>query len=661
LTNNGFKNAAAEFVYTRTYSRWIEELGRRETWPETVQRYIDFIKSERGDKIPAKVLRKIKEYMLEFNVMPSMRALHAAGDAARFDHTTLFNCTFACVNTPIVFAEALYILMCGAGFGFSVRKEDVEKLPTIPKIALMASNAGAFIVEDSKKGWADSVKMLVLNLYSGSDLAINYDQIRPQGARLKTMGGRASGPAPLIQFHAFIRQLFAKAQGRKLTPLECHDILNVIAEVVVVGGVRRSSQISLSDLDDMEMRGAKSGNYPLSRAMANNSAIYEKKPDIVVFMREWAALAESGTGERGIFNLETARETAPKRRDKSLIFGTNPCGEICLRDKEMCNLSEVVIRADDDLDNLLDKVETATWLGVIQSSMTHFPYLSPEWKKNCDEERLLGVSLTGQMDAPHLLTPEALRALKSRALKVSKRAAVTMGLNASVAVTCVKPSGTVSQLVDSSSGVHARHSAFYLRRYRIAAFDPLCKLFKDQGAPMSPENGQRKSDWAKAIKAEANGQIEDAMKVCRIFIPGQEWSPEKVNTWVVSFPVKAPKGAITRDKITAIAQLEHYKKIQTNFCEHNASVTIYVEPHEWLKVGTWVWENWEVVNGISFLPSDGGKYEQAPYEDLTEEEYEVLVKKFPKIDYSKLSAFEREDQTSGSKEIACGGATSCEI
>jgi ribonucleoside-triphosphate reductase len=657
-TSSLFKTAASEFVYVRTYSRWLDEKGRRETWPETVERYVNFIMTERANqKIPAKVFKKIREKMLAFEVMPSMRAVHAAGDAARLDNTTMFNCSFQCVDSPLAFSEALYILMCGAGYGFSVEKRHIEKLPIVP---CLSSVGGTFVIEDSKKGWADSVKFLLQNLYNGSDLAMDYSKIRPMGARLKTMGGRASGPAPLIKLHEFVRQIFAKAQGRKLNSLECLDIMNMIAEVVVVGGVRRSSQISLSDLNDTDMRGAKTGNYPLYRAMSNNSAVYVSKPDAIGFMNEWAALAASGTGERGLFNLESARKMAPKRRNGSLIEGTNPCGEIQLRNREFCNLSEVVIRADDDLDSLLEKVETAAWLGAIQSTFTHFPYLSPEWKKNCDEERLLGVSLTGQMDAPHLLTPEALQALRSRAIKVAKKAAGILNINVPTAITCCKPSGTVSQVVDSASGVHTRYAKYYLRRYRIWSNDPLFRLLKDQGFPLSPENGQRKSDWEKAKKADLAGESNIVLRLCSIYTRGQEWSEDKPITWVATFPMKAPEGAITRNDLNALDQLNHYKKLQKNWCEHNASITVYVKDEEWLEVGSWVHKNWDIVNGISFLPYDGGKYEQTPYEEITKDQYEDFAKNVPVIDYSRLSTYEHDDQTTGSKEVACSGGA-CNI
>ena len=620
-----FKNEVAEFIYKRTYSRWLEEENRREDWPETIERFISFVISERPD-IPEKTVNKIRKYMTEFAVMPSMRFLWAAGPAAKFDNTCIYNCSFAKINSVEAFAECLYILMCGTGFGFSVEAEEVEKLPKIPEIK-SGRGLDTIPIFDSKAGWADSVKMLMNNIYDGQNIYFDYSQIRPEGARLNTMGGRASGPAPLIKLHDFIRETMHNAQGRKLTTLEAHDICNQIAEIVVVGGVRRSSQISLSDLDDKDMRHAKEWPFPIKRAMANNSAVFREKPSAADFLIEWGALAKSGTGERGIFNLEAAQKKAPSRRYAPLIQGTNPCGEIMLRDMEFCNLSEVVVREDDDLDSLLDKVETATWLGVIQSSFTYFPYLRKEWKKNCDVEALLGVSLTGQMDNPSVLTSEALKALKSRVLRISRKASGILGTKMPAATTCVKPSGTVSQLVDSASGVHPRYSQYYIRRYRIAARDPLFRMLKDLGIKANPEVGQDKKN---------------------------------ASTWVLEFPVKAPDNCITRKDVTALDQLKHYKNLQHNWCEHNASMTVYVRDEEWFEVGNWVYQNWDIINGVSFLPYDGGKYELAPYEEIDIHSYERLIKTLPLINYTHLSKYENSDNTQGKAEYACAG-DKCEI
>ena len=620
-----FKNEVAEFIYKRTYSRWMEEENRREDWPETIERFLSFITKERND-IPEKTVNKIRKYMMEFAVMPSMRFLWAAGPAAKADNTCIYNCSFAKINSVEAFAECLYILMCGTGFGFSVEQEEVDKLPVVPEIR-SGQALKKIVIEDSKTGWADSVKTLMQNLYEGQNIYFDYSEIRLEGARLKTMGGRASGPQPLVKLHDFIRETMHNAQGRQLTSLEAHDICNQIAEIVVVGGVRRSSQISLSDLHDTDMRHAKEWPYPIKRAMANNSAIYREKPSAAEFLKEWAALALSGTGERGIFNLEAAQNKAPSRRYAPLIQGTNPCGEIMLRDMEFCNLSEVVIRADDDLDTLLDKVECATWLGVIQSSFTDFPYLRDTWKKNCDKECLLGVSLTGQMDNPSILSSEALNALKSRVIRISRKASTLLGTRMPTATTCVKPSGTVSQLVDSASGVHPRYSQYYIRRYRIAARDPLFTMLKEVGIPCNPENGQTEED---------------------------------ASTWVLEFPVKSPEGCITRKDVTALDQLSHYKNLQHNWCEHNASMTVYVRDDEWFEVGNWVYKNWDIINGVSFLPYDGGHYKLAPYEEIDVHTYERLIKDLPRIVYSELAKYESEDNTQGKQELACSG-DKCDI
>ena len=612
-----FKNEIAEFIYKRTYSRWLDDEKRREEWPETIERFLSFLISENKD-IPDKTISKTRKYLTEFSVMPSMRFLWAAGGPAKRDNTTIYNCAFAKINCVDAFAECLFILMCGTGFGFSVEEEEVGKLPKVPSIK-SATGKPRVTIEDSKEGWSDSVKVLMNSLYDGQNVYFNYDFIREEGARLMTMGGRASGPLPLIKLHDFIRETMHNAQGRKLTPLEAHDICNQIAEIVVVGGVRRSSQISLSDLGDQDMRHAKDWPYPIKRAMANNSAIYREQPSAAEFLKEWGSLALSGTGERGIFNLEAAQSKAPPRRYAPLIQGTNPCGEIMLRDMQFCNLTEVVVRPEDDLDSLLDKVECATWLGVIQSTFTNFPYLRKDWKKSCDVERLLGVSLTGQMDNPSIMNKEALKALKSRVIRISRKASTLLGVNMPAATTCVKPSGTVSQLVDSASGVHPRWSDYYIRRYRIAARDPLFKMLKDQGVHCKPENGQKAKD---------------------------------ASTWVLSFPVKAPEGCTKRSDVTALEQLKHYKNLQHNWCEHNASMTVYVRDEEWFEVGNWVYKNWDIINGVSFLPYDSGRYKQAPYEEIDRRTYESFIKKVPVIDYSQLSKYEMEDNTQGKAEYA---------
>jgi ribonucleoside-diphosphate reductase alpha chain len=628
-----FNSPSQEFVFIRTYSRWIEELVRRETWTETVERYIEFIEDERGDKIPSKVIKKIREQVLSLNVMPSMRALWAAGEAASKDNTCMYNCSFLAVDSVTSFSECLYILMCGTGVGFSVEKQYVDKLPMVPNGT--SEGKGVHVVADDKKGWADSLKLLIQTLYDGKDIQFDYSKIRAKGAKLKTMGGRASGPEPLIKLHLFVRSVFAAAQGRKLTPLECHDIMNEIAEIVVVGGVRRSSQISISDLHDQEMRDAKIYPFPKRRFMANNSAIYYNKPTATEFLQEWASLAASGSGERGIINMQAARNNAPARRNADLIKGVNPCAEIMLRSQGFCNLSEVVVKAEDDLDDLMKKVSTAVWIGAIQATFVKFPYLRKKWKTNCEEEMLLGVSLTGQLDNPSLMTKDNLVALKKKAIKVAKHASKIMGVNMPVAITTGKPSGTVSQLVDCASGAHPRFAKHYIRRYRISATDPLFRMLKDQGVPMTPEVGQRSHEV-------------------------KNWTEDKVDTWVLDFVQKSPEDAVLRSDMTAIDQLEHYKTVQTNWCEHNQSITVYVRDDEWFSVGNWVYKNWDIVNGVSFLPYDGGRYELAPYEEIDEKTYNKLLKSFPKIDYSQLSKYETEDNTEGSQAMACVGDL-CEL
>ena len=647
--NYAFPSAASEFVYVRSYARWLEEENRRETWPETVDRYISFIEDATGDRVPQKVFRKARQRMMSFETFGSMRLLWSAGKAAQATNVAGYNCAFMAIDCIEAFAECLYILMCGTGFGFSIEKKYVDKLPTVEK--LNGKGAGTFVIPDSKEGWADSVKHLMRSLYAGNDLELDYSLLRKRGSRLKTFGGKSSGPAPLIRAHDFIRQIFKDAQGRKLKSIECLDIANKIADVVVVGGVRRSSQISLSDLEDQEVANAKTGNIPFHREMSNNSTVYHEKPGVMKFMEEWVCLAKSGRGERGIFNIQGAKKRCPERRDASKIVGVNPCCEILLRNCGFCNLSEVVVRPTDDLDDVLDKIETATWLGAIQSTFTYFPYLSRKWKNNCEQERLLGVSITGHMDNPKLFTEDALLAMKKKAIKVAKKAAEKLGINFSAAITCNKPSGTLSQLANCASGIHSRRGRWIIRRYRISAIDALYKLLKVCGVPMSAENKQRESDWKKAQQGD--------LHACTIYEKGKRWSEDKVLTWVVSFPIEAPKSSVLKNDMTAIEQLEYYKKVQKNWCEHNASCTIQVKDNEWLEVGNWVYQNWKYITGVSFIPEDAD-YEQMPEEPITEEEYKKLKADLPVIDYSRLAEFEAEDNTTGAKEIACGGGK-CDI
>lgn len=628
-----FRNPLSELIYYRTYSRWLPEKGRRETWVETVDRYIAFMRENLGEKLTDAEYAELREAILKQEVMPSMRLLWSAGEAARKTNVAAYNCSFIAPETLRDFGEIMYILMCGTGVGFSVEQQSIHRLPQIKKRT--GKRRATFVIEDSKEGWADAFVYGLETWFSGEDVAFDYSRIRPQGARLKTMGGRASGPEPLRALMEFSRERILQRQGRRLNTLDVHDIICKIGEVVVMGGVRRSALISLSDLDDVEMRHAKDGAFYIShpqRAMANNSAIYNEKPTVSEFLDEWLSLIKSGSGERGIFNRSTILDQLPERRRESFasyLFscGTNPCGEIILRSKQFCNLSEVVARAEDTPETLLAKIRLATILGTYQSTLTNFPYLSREWKKNCEEERLLGVSITGQWDSPAVRNPQTLQALKAEAIKVNEEYAQRFGINRSTCITCVKPSGTVSQLVDAASGMHTRHAPYYIRRIRISASDPLFKMLKDQKFPYKPEVGQ---------------------------------TDENATTYVLEFPVKAPDGAIYRDDLSAIEQLEYWKMVKTHFTEHNPSVTVSVSDDEWLEVGNWLYKHWDIIGGLSFLPRTNHVYALAPYEAISKEYYEKLVAKLPKLDFSEIVCYEESDETEGSKELACV-AGSCEL
>lgn len=969
--NQASMSPLQELVFYRTYSRWQDSLGRRETWEEAVDRYFSYFEKKFGDKVPAKVFKKARKNALEMGAMPSMRAFWTAGEALDASHVAGYNCcylAFKDLRSPV---ELFYILMCGTGVGFSVEKMYIDLMPVVEHQT--GSGVGIHVVGDSKEGWSDSLDAGLRAWFNGQDIEFDYSLVRPRGSRLKTMGGRASGPEPLRELHRTVRDIILKAQGRNLKSIEWLDIGNKIAEVVVVGGVRRSSEITFSDLEDNDIRDAKDfskGSFPISRFMSNNSAVYWEKPDAVTFLREWTALAASGAGERGIFNASNTTSQAPRRKkdnklrcnpcvpgdteiltdsgyraieslvgskvnvwngfewslvepkvtgvnqplvrvtlsdgrslsctpahtwvlwdgtkvdasdlregdrllktqmpvvcgnndqifhgyaqgfisaegmddynkfyvyepkemclprlskncavgvkdslgrtnvvpgfakypkafvpfewsvkpkldwlaglldgdgcvlkeggaqvssinktfllnvqkmlttlgvqskvcvgrpaqyrllpdgnggsakfwcqeDWRLCVGatqmqsllslglkterlnftgfvpnrdasrfvevesvetldglhtvfcftenkrhqgtfegivTGNCGEILLRDSQFCNLTEVVVRKGDTFATLTDKVKSAVWLGAMQSCLTDFPYLRPEFKINCEEERLLGVSLTGQMDNPKLLTKERLSDLKSVAIEECEKACSCLGINMSVSITTGKPSGTVSQLVDSASGAHTRFAAFYIRRVRISATDPLCRMLKKFAVPMSPENGQGpEKTIAERAKLMSLGRTADEAK---ILVP--DWNENQVDTWVLRFPEKAPEGAMTRHDMTAIDQLEWYKKIRQSWCEHNQSITVYVRDNEWLNVGSWVYDNFEHISGVSFLPYDGGKYEQAPYEEITKSEYLKLKTEFPAIDYSELSGFEIEDNTTGAQTYACTAA-GCEI
>ena len=628
-----FSNSLSEFVYYRSYSKWIEAEGRRETWIETVGRYMNFMKEELGKKLSEKEYDEVYRAILKQEVMPSMRLMWSAGSAVKKTNVSAYNCSYIAITKLKDFSEVMYLLMCGAGVGFSVEQQTVQKLPQIKRQT--KGRAHIYTIDDSKEGWGDALYFGLKNWFDGKDVSFDYSKLRPMGARLKTMGGKSSGPDPLKRALEFARERILARQGRRLTSLDVHDILCKIGEVVVMGGVRRSALLSLSDLDDEDVRDAKKGMFYLTdpqRSMANNSVAYMEKPAASQFLDEWVALAKSGSGERGIFNRGGLKHQIPERRwkkmgNKWLTAGCNPCGEINLRSKGFCNLSEVVARANDTEKTLLRKIQLATLLGTFQSTLTNFPYISEEWKTNCEEERLLGVSITGQWDCPLVRNVNILKKLRDEAVSVNKVYAKKFSVSQSLAVTCVKPSGTVSQLVDASSGLHPRYSPYYIRRVRISATDSLFKMLKDQKMPYYPEVGQSYND---------------------------------ATSYIFEFPIKAPKGTIFRNDLTALEQLDHWKIVKENFTEHNPSVTISVGTNEWIDVANWVYKNWDIVGGLSFLPREDHIYAMAPYEEITKEAYDMMVEKMPEIDFSQILLYEKDDETQGSKELACMGGK-CEI
>ncbi len=625
------------FIHMSRYSRWLEEEGRRETWTETVGRLIVYFKNQIDVNykgiIKDKEWKELEEAILSLQVMPSMRALMTAGGALDRENVAAYNCSYIPIDSPKAFDEVLYILMNGTGVGFSVERQYADKLPTIPDQEFENTD-DVISVADSKEGWARAFRDLISFLYTARIPKISVTKVRPAGARLKTFGGRASGPQPLVDLFDFTISKFKEARGRKLSSMECHDIVCKTGEVVVVGGVRRSALISLSNLSDQRIRGAKMGewwNENPQRALANNSVAYTEKPDVGIFMKEWLSLYESKSGERGIFNRASAQAKAAEngRRDASWDFGTNPCSEIILRPNQFCNLTEVVCRSTDTMTTLVKKVKLATILGTIQSTFTNFGYLRKRWQNNTEEERLLGVSLTGIMDSVELNTIDGLaprlEVLKQHAVDTNKELAKKLGIPQSTAITCVKPSGTVSQLVDSASGIHARHNPYYIRTVRGDNKDPLTEFMKASGIPNEP-------DYLK---------------------------PE--HTTVFSFPMMAPKGSVCRKDMSALEQLEIWKCYAQHWCEHKPSVTISVKEDEWIPVGAWCWENFEYVSGISFLPFSDHTYQQAPYQDIDEKTYKKLAKEMPTdINWNKLQEFETEDTTKGSQELACTAGV-CEL
>jgi ribonucleoside-triphosphate reductase len=613
-------NDLQKYVHQSRYARFLPDKQRRETWEETVTRYCDFWKEKYPDTFP---YEKVYQGIVNMEVMPSMRSFMTAGRALERDHMAGYNCTYVAIDDVRAFDEILYILCCGTGVGFSVERQYIAKLPEVAEEFHPTDTT--IVVRDSKIGWATSFRELLSLLYRGVVPTWDVSKVRPAGAKLKTFGGRASGPEPLVDLFRFTINLFKSAAGRKLSSIECHDLVCKIADIVVVGGVRRSALISLSNLTDERIRVAKSGSWwehNVQRALANNSVAYTEKPDIGIFMKEWQSLYDSKSGERGIFNRVAAKNkaTAIGRRDPSFDFGTNPCAEIILRSAGVCNLSEVIVRDKDSYGELLRKVELATILGTFQSTLTNFRYLRNIWKRNAEEERLLGVSLTGIMDHPFLNgsetddVPKVLEELKQHAISTNKYWAEKLGINPSTAITTVKPSGTVSQLVDSASGIHPRYSSFYTRTVRADKKDPLSTFLIEQGVPVE----------------------EDITKP---------------SNWVFSFPSAAPSGAITRNDRSAIQQLQHYLLYSDHWCEHNVSVTIYVREHEWLEVGAWVYKHFDSLGGVSFLPHSDHSYRQAPYQEITEAEYKKALETFPTIKWEEF--LEQEDNVESYRELAC--------
>ena len=627
-----FGSAYSEYIFYQFYSRWVPELGRRETWIETIDRYMAYMKENMGNKLTAKEYEDVRQAILNQDICPSMRLLWSSGKACRQSNVWAYNCSYIAPTCPQDLGEIMYVSMCGAGLGFAVEWENVQQFPQIKKQT--GAKPETHVVVDSKEGWADAFVMGLTAWFDGRDVNFDFSGIRPAGARLETAGGKASGPKPLMDLMVFAKRKILAKQGRRLSNIDLHDIICQIGMIVVAGGVRRSALISLSELEDTEMRDAKKGQFYLSeeqRSMANNSAVYNAKPSAEEFLDEWTALVKSKSGERGIFNRAGLEKQVPKRRWDAIKderqMGLNPCGEIYLRSKQFCNLTSIVVRPKDTAATLKRKMELATLLGTYQSTLTNFGYLSKKWKENCEEERLLGVSLTGYYDNPVIRNDKVLDALKAHAVETNKKYAKKFGINASTAITCVKPHGNSGQLLGVGSGMHPWFAPYFIRRVRISHTDTLLKMARDQGVPCVPEVGQ---------------------------------SPDTATTFVLEFPVKAPAGAIFKDEVSALDLMKEWKRLKEHFVEHNPSATIYVGPDEWISVGNFVYENWDWIGGLSFLPRSEHVYQLAPYEAITKDEYERRTKAIGKIDFSKLSQYEAQDNTTGAKEFACVSGV-CEI
>ena len=627
-----FSSPYSEYIFYQFYSRWVPELGRRETWIETIDRFMAYMKENLGEKLHVKEYEEVRQAIINQEICPSMRLLWSAGKACRDSNVWAYNCSYIAPTCPQDLGEIMYVSMCGAGLGFAVEWENVQQFPQIKK--QMKEKPAIHIVHDSKEGWADAFVLGLKAWFDGKDVKFDYSMIRPAGARLETAGGRASGPQPLMDLMEFARRKILAKQGRRLSNIDMHDIICQIGMIVVAGGVRRSALISLSELEDTEMRDAKKGQFYLTegqRSMANNSAVYNGKPGAEEFLDEWTALVKSKSGERGIFNRAGLEKQVPARRWAAIKderqMGLNPCGEIYLRSKQFCNLTSIVIRPKDTVETLKRKMELATLLGTYQSTLTNFGYLSKKWKENCEEERLLGVSLTGYYDNPIVRDDKVLEILKTDSIETNKKYAKRFGINPSTAITCVKPHGNSGQLLGVGSGMHPWYAPYFIRRVRISHTDTLLQMARDQGVPCLPEVGQSES---------------------------------LATTFVLEFPVKAPEGAIFKDEVSALDLMKEWKRLKEHFVEHNPSATIYVGPDEWMSVGNFVYENWDWIGGLSFLPRSEHVYQLAPYEAITKEEYEKRSKAIGKIDFSKLSQYEATDTTVGSKEFACVAGV-CEI